>query len=177
MSVSLPCEDDNVRGSQGSAVMDRVHTFSVNAVVCIPPPSTDIPTNFMKSLSLLWTVVVFAAVATAWVTGVQAWAPPPSSFRAPPDTVDPLQSRRVFGSVLALAWTIPTTAAAKDVDSSVKGTKKDPTYEACLSKCVYECTKPKGTEQKSRAVCLPECKQTCATNKEQLMLGQPLKKE
>jgi hypothetical protein len=177
MSVSLPCEDDNVRGSQGSAVMDRVHTFSVNAVVCIPPPSTDIPTYFMKSLSLLWTVVVFAAVATAWVTGVQAWAPPPSSFRAPPDTVDPLQSRRVFGSVLALAWTIPTTAAAKDVDSSVKGTKKDPTYEACLSKCVYECTKPKGTEQKSRAVCLPECKQTCATNKEQLMLGQPLKKE
>jgi hypothetical protein len=59
-------------------------------------------------------------------------------------------------------------------DESVKGTKKDPAFEACLSKCMYTCTKPKGVEQKSRAACLPECKQSCATTKAQLLKGVPL---
>ena len=63
-------------------------------------------------------------------------------------------------------------ATAKD-DDTLKGTKKDPTFENCLSTCMYECTKPKGSEQKSRKECLPECKQQCATNKNQLLLGEP----
>ena len=76
-----------------------------------------------------------------------------------------------FGALL-LGTSQP--AVAKDVDPKVKGTKQDPSYEACVSKCMYECTKPKGTEQKSRQECLPECKQTCATTKQQLMIGTPL---
>lgn len=67
--------------------------------------------------------------------------------------------------------------AASEVDPALKGTKKDPAYEACVSKCLYECTKPKGEEQKSRAECIPECKKKCATTKEQLMKGTPIKKE
>mmetsp|Transcript_14871 Transcript_14871/g.41084 ORF Transcript_14871/g.41084 Transcript_14871/m.41084 type:complete len:136 (+) Transcript_14871:154-561(+) len=67
------------------------------------------------------------------------------------------------------SWAADTTAS--------KGSKTDPAFEACLSKCMYECTKPKGDEQKSRKECLPECKQQCATTKEQLMLGTPLKKD
>ncbi|KAL7540142.1 hypothetical protein ACHAWF_006607 [Thalassiosira exigua] len=66
-------------------------------------------------------------------------------------------------------------AFAKDVDPAVKGTKADPAFQACLSQCVYECTKPKGAEQKSRAECLPECKSKCATTKEQLLKGEPRK--
>lgn len=66
-----------------------------------------------------------------------------------------------------------TSASAKEVDPSVKGTKSDPTFQACLGKCVYECTKPKGNEQKSRAECLPECKKKCATDDKQLLLGSP----
>jgi hypothetical protein len=62
-------------------------------------------------------------------------------------------------------------AHAKDVDPALKGTKADPAFQGCLSECVYECTKPKGTEQKSRAECIPECKVKCATSKAQLMLG------
>mmetsp|Transcript_1696 Transcript_1696/g.2418 ORF Transcript_1696/g.2418 Transcript_1696/m.2418 type:complete len:137 (+) Transcript_1696:158-568(+) len=62
---------------------------------------------------------------------------------------------------------------AKEIDPALKGTKADPAYQACLSKCVFECTKPKGDEQKSRAECIPECKQKCATSKEQLMIGTP----
>jgi hypothetical protein len=63
--------------------------------------------------------------------------------------------------------------AARATDE-LKGTKKDPVYEACLSQCMYTCTKPKGEEQKSRTLCLSECKVQCATTKQQLMLGTPL---
>lgn len=63
-------------------------------------------------------------------------------------------------------------AWAKDTEV-LKGTKKDPSFEQCLSTCMYECTKPKGAEQKSRAVCLPECKTECATSKAQLLKGEP----
>lgn len=75
-----------------------------------------------------------------------------------------------------LVLPIDAVARAKDDDSANKGTKKDPAFEACLSKCMYECTKPKGVEQKSRAECLPECRKSCATTKEQLMTGTPLRK-
>lgn len=78
----------------------------------------------------------------------------------------------VGAGVTANVCGVPS-AFAKDADFEVKGTKNDPTFEACLSTCVYECTKPKGVEQKSRKECLPECKQQCATDKKQLLLGQP----
>eukprot|EP00581_Thalassiosira_minuscula_P007314 CAMPEP_0183702918 /NCGR_PEP_ID=MMETSP0737-20130205/860_1 /TAXON_ID=385413 /ORGANISM="Thalassiosira miniscula, Strain CCMP1093" /LENGTH=134 /DNA_ID=CAMNT_0025929601 /DNA_START=57 /DNA_END=461 /DNA_ORIENTATION=+ len=69
----------------------------------------------------------------------------------------------------------PQLAFAKEIDPALKGTKADPEFQACLSQCVYECTKPKGSEQKSRAECLPECKSKCATTKAQLMKGEPKK--
>jgi hypothetical protein len=77
---------------------------------------------------------------------------------------------------LTLLPTLPLPAFAKD-DPSLKGTKADPEYEACMSTCIYECTKPKGVEQKSRKECIPECKQTCATSKAQLMIGTPIIKK
>jgi len=44
-----------------------------------------------------------------------------------------------------------------------KGTAKDPKakYETCVANCVFECTKPKGEEQKGRTECLKECKPKC----------------
>lgn len=65
------------------------------------------------------------------------------------------------------------SACAKDSGDALKGTKKDPAFEKCLSLCMYDCTKPKGSEQKSRSECLPECKEKCATSKEQLLKGEP----
>ena len=79
--------------------------------------------------------------------------------------------------LLPFITTYPDPAHAKDVDPALKGTKADPAFQACLGQCMYECTKPKGSEQRSRAECLPECKSKCATSKEQLMTGTPLKKE
>lgn len=93
-----------------------------------------------------------------------------SSFLLKTATILTTTTATAFGLVVDPSW------AAKD-DLSLKGTKADPKYQACISTCVFECTKPKGDEQKSRAECLPECKQKCATTKEQLMLGTPLKKD
>jgi len=87
-----------------------------------------------------------------------------------------ISRRNSLFKTAAVITTIPLPAfAAKEVDPAVKGTKKDPSYEACVSQCMYDCTKPKGTEQKSRQECLPECKKQCATTKEQLMKGTPVK--
>ena len=76
-------------------------------------------------------------------------------------------------STAAVTFLTSTACEAKEIDPAIKGTKADPAFQACLSQCVYECTKPKGSEQKSRAECLPECKTKCASTKEQLLLGNP----
>eukprot|EP00521_Asterionellopsis_glacialis_P000348 CAMPEP_0195255936 /NCGR_PEP_ID=MMETSP0706-20130129/5943_1 /TAXON_ID=33640 /ORGANISM="Asterionellopsis glacialis, Strain CCMP134" /LENGTH=132 /DNA_ID=CAMNT_0040308895 /DNA_START=25 /DNA_END=423 /DNA_ORIENTATION=+ len=80
-------------------------------------------------------------------------------------------SAAVFSTMAPLS-----ASAAKEIDPKLKGTKQDPGYEACVSKCLYECTKPKGDEQKDRKECIPICKKQCATTKEQLMVGTPLAK-
>ena len=86
-----------------------------------------------------------------------------------------IRSALLFG-LMSYTTTSPMIASAADATTAaMTGTKQDPKYEACLSKCMYDCTKPKGTEQKSRAVCLPECKTQCATTKQQLMIGTPIK--
>jgi hypothetical protein len=78
-------------------------------------------------------------------------------------------------TVVVTSSPLIVTAAESATSNTIAGTKQDPKYEACLSQCMYDCTKPKGMEQKSRAVCLPECKAQCATTKQQLMLGTPIK--
>jgi hypothetical protein len=95
-----------------------------------------------------------------------------------------MQSRARFLSTFAAAVVstavgvagsaLPADAADTKIDPAVKGTKKDPGYESCVSQCMYECTKPKGNEQMSRTQCLPGCKKQCATTKAQLMVGTPL---
>ena len=104
--------------------------------------------------------IIFAILASS----VRAW----SSSAHSTSRAQFLQN--VLGAATA---TVALPAYAKDVDASIQGTKKDPNYEKCLSVCMYDCTKPKGSEQKSRQECLPECKQMCAKTKAQLMLGTP----
>ena len=97
-----------------------------------------------------------------------------------PDEVPQISSscnRIMFLQTISLGFVslmnIDIASAAGDES---KGSKDDPKFQACLSKCVFECTKPKGEEQRSRSECLPDCKVKCATTKEQLMMGRPLKK-
>jgi len=76
----------------------------------------------------------------------------------------------VLASVLLVG---PQAVMAKD--ESKKGTKEDKGFQACLSKCLFECTKPPSTS--SRAECYPECKQKCATSDAQLLRGRPKAQE
>ena len=119
--------------------------------------------------SFVKTFVATAALLSSSAVG--AWTPS-SNHHKPLSRANFIATGAAVVGVVAVAS--PATAA--EVDPALKGTKKDPAYEACLGKCLYECTKPKGVEQKSRQECLPECKQKCATTKEQLMLGTPSKK-
>ena len=80
----------------------------------------------------------------------------------------------LFGASTVFVGSQPAYAK-QAVDPALVGTKSDPKFQACLSTCMYECTKPKGDEQKSRSECLPECKQKCAETKEQLLKGTPKK--
>uniref|UniRef100_A0A6U3ZBC6 Uncharacterized protein n=1 Tax=Ditylum brightwellii TaxID=49249 RepID=A0A6U3ZBC6_9STRA len=108
-----------------------------------------------------------------------------SNNNKPPNSIQQTSSsRKAFlqSSAALLPFLVATTSpapafAAKEVDPSVKGTKADPAYQACVSQCLYDCTKPKGDEQKSRQECIPECKKQCATDKKQLMIGSPIQKE
>ena len=84
----------------------------------------------------------------------------------------PTTSRQNFlaamaGGLLTTATlTSPAPVWAKDDGGSyTKGSKNDPAVQAKLSVCMYECTKPKGSEQMSRAECLPKCKKECITSK------------
>ena len=116
----------------------------------------------MKSFSLV-TIATLVAASHAFGLNNQE-----CSSAATPMT------RSNFLAVMAAGTTasvLATPAFAKDDPSLLKGTKKDPAFEACLSKCMYDCTKPKGNEQKSRSECLPECKTQCATTKTQLLKG------
>lgn len=101
-----------------------------------------------------------------------------SNSNTSPATKNELSRTLFLSDALALASFIaivspPTPAFAGDDSVARKGTKEDPKFQACLSLCMYDCTKPKGAEQRSRSECLPECKQKCATTKQQLLLGSP----
>ena len=52
-----------------------------------------------------------------------------------------VQQIMTSASLLVLSPSSP--AFAKEIDPAVKGTKKDPKYESCVSSCMFECTKPK----------------------------------
>ena len=130
----------------------------------------------MKVLSLL--CLIGAIVTSCEAFGVTD----PQKCNGNVETTTPsLMTRSSFMTAIAAGVFTANTGIvsstmswAKDVDPELKGTKKDPDFEACLSKCLYDCTKPKGVEQRSRKECLPECKKTCAKTKEQLMLGKPV---
>ena len=105
---------------------------------------------------------------------------------SPPNHASALHAEKMsrsefFHTIMVVATTTMTTvlpvsaASAKDDLAATKGTKADPAFQSCVSLCMYECTKPKAEEQKSRQECLPECKAKCATTKAQLMIGTPSK--
>jgi hypothetical protein len=117
-----------------------------------------------------WSAVIsLSAVAAVYFQSVAAFGvQSKQDVSFSPSDMSRAQFLTVLGGLTAGAAPV----WAKDGET-MKGTKKDPSFEACLSTCMYECSKPKGAEQKSRAECLPECKEKCATSKAQLLKGDP----
>jgi hypothetical protein len=103
----------------------------------------------MKFISLFLSALSFVVTSHAFGVGQQSDRAASSSHMNRSNFL-----ALVGGAVTASAC---SPALAKEADRK----KMDPDVESCLSQCMYECTKPKGVEQKSRKECLPECKQTC----------------
>jgi hypothetical protein len=131
-----------------------------------------------KSLFLVVCAILFISTAQGYTTPSSPSIKAQQSSSTTSTSAQPINRLSFLKTAFASSTLILTNAnaaQAKDIDPALKGTKQDPAYQACLSKCVYDCTKPKGDEQKTRSECLPECKVKCATNKEQLLLGSPIK--
>lgn len=122
----------------------------------------------MTSMKNCWFLCL--ALTTILLTSVFGYGVP--SDRHPRAVTKHSISRTSFIAAIGGMVACAAPVGAKD-NENLKGTKKDPAFEQCLSLCMYECTKPKGAEQKSRAECLPECKEKCATSKAQLLKGEP----
>jgi hypothetical protein len=125
-------------------------------------------------------IVILLALSVATIQGFTCAAGPQQRHNQ--DTALFSLSRSKFltaasSSAAAMLTIVASPASVRAAeDAAKKGTKDDPAYQFCLSTCMYECTKPKGEETKLRKECLPECKQKCATTKQQLMIGTPVGK-
>ena len=72
-----------------------------------------------------------------------------------------LQNAAVYlagGGIATTMLASPDPAWSKEVTEKVE-------FENCVSGCVYDCTKPKGAEQKPRVQCIKECKPGCKPKK------------
>lgn len=129
--------------------------------------------NIMISLLSILSIVL--VIRTTQVTSLSSSAKLVSGNRAAflKHMTRSASSAVLLSTVMTTTCNSEAMVLAKEVDPTVKGTKNDPKYEGCVSNCLFECTKPKGDEQKSRAECLPGCKKECATSKQQLMIGTP----
>ena len=132
-----------------------------------------------RPITALIVAVLVIAISGSSITSSSAYSTPKSTQKLTRSSSQPINRGAFLAKTSAACLTFLSTsqpAFAKD-DAALKGTKKDPEFEACLGNCLYECTKPKGAEQRSRKECIPECRSKCATTKQQMMTGTPTKKE
>ena len=80
----------------------------------------------------------------------------PQSYSKVDDVVSVSVSRRNFVTALLAGGITASSTTAKAAWS--KEISADQAKDNFISQCLYECTKPKGDEQKSRNECISECK-------------------
>ena len=80
----------------------------------------------------------------------------PQSYSKVDDVVSVSVSRRNFVTALLAGGITASSTTAKVAWS--KEISADQAKDNFISQCLYECTKPKGDEQKSRNECISECK-------------------
>lgn len=75
----------------------------------------------------------------------------------------------------------PSLVPAAHAKEGQEGTRSSKTFEVCMSKCIYQQTRPppigssseRLEQSKSRGEIVTDCKMSCATTKEQTMVGKP----
>jgi len=125
--------------------------------------------------SLLSLLISILLLSTHQTLSLSTTPPTTTSKKSPVNRLTFLKNS-ILPSLLILTNNPLQAQAIGGPKPNLEGTKEDPDYKNCLAINLYECTKPKGDEQRTRKECLPECKVKCAKTKEQLLLGSPVKK-
>lgn len=95
-----------------------------------------------------------------------------------------ITNNNILKSSLITLITISTFLTNSYADDNKVGSKTDKKFELCISKCVFQETKPPpvGSDsdrleaKKTRQEIIKECRIKCAKTDEQLLLGTPKKK-
>jgi hypothetical protein len=113
----------------------------------------------MNLFSLLIACVASLAIVSAFT---QPSVPKYSSTKLAATRQDFLKfsAAAVFGAAV-----LPTSATAAGFNPFAA---RDPIYEDCFAKCMFDCTKPTESGQKTRAACRPTCTAQCEATKDQL---------
>ena len=164
----------SVRGLVWAHTITQIHTIHIRHPSLFNSTLTTEKITSTMTRTTPITLITLLVVAIIGITTGYSTPPQKSSTQSTQQNpqLSRIISRQSFLTTIASTSCLTflgtqQPASAKEVDPAVKGTKADPEFQACLSKCMYDCTKPKGAEQKSRGECLPECKKTCAKTKEQ----------
>jgi|LauGreSuBDMM15SN_2_FD.fasta_scaffold37200_1 hypothetical protein len=96
----------------------------------------------------------------------------------------PLIARSIVSGIVVASPLGLEVITPRVVHAGEAGTKSDKTFELCVSRCVFEETKPppigstvERLEAKDRKTIVTDCRKGCAKTKAQLMLGEPKPKK
>jgi len=94
----------------------------------------------------------------------------------------PLIARSIVSGIVVASPLGLEVITPRVVYAGEAGTKSDKSFELCVSKCVFEETKPppigstvERLEAKDRKTIVTDCRKGCAKTKAQLLLGEPKK--
>ena len=94
----------------------------------------------------------------------------------------PLIARSIVSGIVVASPLGLEVITPRVVYAGEAGTKSDKSFELCVSKCVFEETKPppigstvERLEAKDRKTIVTDCRKGCAKTKAQMMLGEPKK--
>ena len=106
------------------------------------------------------------------------------NYKNVPNSMNKFLLPNIMKSSLITFITMSSFIANSYADDNKIGSKTDKSFELCISKCVFQETKPPpvGSDsdrleaKKTRSEIIKECRIKCAKTNEQLLLGIPKKK-
>ena len=83
--------------------------------------------------------LIVSAVAVVLLASVSAFAPnqPAHSQRSTELAISRSEFLSFTAAATLMGVVTTTPVQAKEIPAGIKGTKEDPSYQACVSKCIY----------------------------------------